>query len=173
MAMAAMAAMAKALRGGRHLGSGASSHLVPGIGRRAPLEGVAGPLLPRLGAAGGAGGMGRRLLSEASPKAWMDTLKKYYYMTSVGHYEPFYSEIVSLDITRRLDNIDHRCKVHKKQLRYAAPLVGVPFLMLAHLKYQNHANKKLVAELEADLEQKKSRLEELDLLHNEVNGHKP
>ncbi|WVZ90799.1 hypothetical protein U9M48_037063 [Paspalum notatum var. saurae] len=157
----AMAALAKVLRGGRRFGSGASSHLLPGISRRAPLEGVAGTLLPSLGSAGG---IGRRLLSEASPEAWLDTLKKKYYMTSGGHYEPYYSEIVALDITRRLDNLHHRCKVHNKRLRYAGALVGVVYLMLAYLTYQCYVNHKLLAELQADVKQKKSLLKELDVL---------
>ncbi|CAL4898604.1 unnamed protein product [Urochloa decumbens] len=172
------ATLARALRGGRR--SGAGSHvLLPqmlGIGRRAPLERAAGPLLPRLGAAGDVGVTGRRLLSQVPPTSRLDRLKKQYvYIPSgSGRFVPYDSELVIVDLATRLDEIGFQMERIKRHLRYAGVLFGLPLVMIggrtAHLYHQDKANQKTLDEIEANIGQAEACLEEVEALLREIDG---
>ncbi|CAN6352050.1 unnamed protein product [Urochloa humidicola] len=145
--MAAAATLARALRGGRRSGAGAGSLLllpqIPGIGSRAPLEHAhaAGPLLPRLGAAGGAGGIFRRMLSQPidSLDVLLDLQERVYKMGREAHL------------------LQNRCKA-----LYIMPAVGEIIGLLVWCVVKDHESNK------TDLKKLKVSVEETEINVNKL-----
>ncbi|CAN6334466.1 unnamed protein product [Urochloa humidicola] len=172
-----MAARA-ALRGGRRSGAGAGSHLllpqIPGIGRRAPLERAAGPLLPQLGAAEGAGGMVRRLFSQESFKTKLTAVKSNTLIQIDGPFKPFNSLDVLLDLQEKVYKMGGEVNLFQKNRRvlYILPMVaaviGVTFWSVVG---DHGSNKKSLEQLKSSIEQTEANVRRVRRSIHKLNSN--
>ncbi|CAL4898631.1 unnamed protein product [Urochloa decumbens] len=158
--MAAAATLARVLRGGRRSGAGFNLllPLTPGIGRRAPLERAAGPLLPRLGAAGGVGVTGRRMLSQG---LWGSMIRKV--PEGPPHHSP---ELLIRHLNERLNTIESyaaSCRRHcfVALMTLVAGGMMVSPLLLDYIRLQRLEGK--VRKLRASVAEAKKKSRNVDI----------